>query len=1022
MTQFARPSSDQSAGSWTTSPLWSKIDEDISGGGSGDGTLITSDSVGNGANTTNADVKISTVTDPTLSSNHVIRVRWLCSDASRSLQAHIELWEGNPASGGTKRAEIISASNVGGTEVEASYTLSSGEADAITDYSNLYFRFWGQGTGGGPSRALQIEAAQFEVPDVAAPPTTVQLAFRGRNDDESESLASWKAAQNTNWSQPTNAQFRVRFEIEETAGGNADILARLEYNKNSAGWNPVNGSSAVVQSTASLKLINEDNTTNQLTASARSFVAGKVDESDGLTTQISINNQHTEFEFCISIIEGDVTNGDTIQLRVTNNGTALTTYTQTPSLTVQKLLDGAAKPVQNVLTTYESVATATSHTKSSVNVGSGSNRVLVVTVSTRQGPTTGVTFGGTALTKAVASINGTVETSIWFLINPSGTANVVITITSSGHAKSAIRVITGANQTAPIRRAIGNNYGFTGSMNTSIENIDDDLILDSIVGPDNGSGTTPTVGANQTSDFISGTSGDTRGASSRYTAAASALSSMQWTVRSEVWTHAVVAIRPADLALTPVSTTAVARIENLVALRDANIIRFENRIGLRATRAARLENNIGIRKTAQTYVESLVALRKQIGTDIESLIGLRDTTVINVESLQQVVVVTKEAIVNIESLLALRTTTAARLENLQALRTTSGIDIESLIALRTALVASLENLQEIEATQTIDYESITVIRHEINALIESLQALEAAASVDIESLLGILTSTEIDVESLIHVRLVQVIGAENQQEIAHSPAIDIENLAGLALPKALPVENLVGLEVAIPTHVESLIQLAIETGASLESLLGIRHQTVINVETLQVGGVVVAALINFESLQALRIPKALNLESLEPVLRLQSSTLEYLQGIEKSTSNLVESAQGIAHNIDLRVENITSLRFAKTQRIESLMRLAVARAFNLESLVGLLKVSILPLESLQGVPLVTKNALIPIESLQQLRDLTNISFESILPFTGLVPDIIVIDDSGQMIIVEADSDETQIVVVGTSDIVIVKDT
>ena len=171
MTQYARPDADQAVGSWTTAPLWSKVDDDISGGGTGDDVKIASDAVGNGSSTTNADLGLSILSDPVTDTGHILTVRWNNGGeggSGRNIIGHCELWEGVPGTG-TLRAEVAAPTLLGAdtTEVATTHTLTSGEADAITNYGDLFIRLWGSGSGPGPSRSLQVEAVQFEVPDAA---------------------------------------------------------------------------------------------------------------------------------------------------------------------------------------------------------------------------------------------------------------------------------------------------------------------------------------------------------------------------------------------------------------------------------------------------------------------------------------------------------------------------------------------------------------------------------------------------------------------------------------------------------------------------------------------------------------------------------------------------------------------------------------------------------------------------------------------------------------------------------------
>ena len=161
MAQFAVPDADQAANSWTTTPLWSKVDE----GTTGDDVLITSDAVANNTNTTNADLRLSNVTDPAVSTGHIIRARWLRDQsAARTMAGHCELWQGVPDTG-SLIASLDIDPDVGTTEVEDTYTLSGAEADNITDYDDLYMRLWGRGTAGGPSRILSVEFCELETPD-----------------------------------------------------------------------------------------------------------------------------------------------------------------------------------------------------------------------------------------------------------------------------------------------------------------------------------------------------------------------------------------------------------------------------------------------------------------------------------------------------------------------------------------------------------------------------------------------------------------------------------------------------------------------------------------------------------------------------------------------------------------------------------------------------------------------------------------------------------------------------------------
>lgn len=168
-----------------------------------------------------------------------------------------------------------------------------------------------------------------------------QAYFRGRNDDGTETTATWKAALNTNWSPRVDQAFRIRFLLQEESDlAEADLTFKLQYNKNSSGWLDVNSSSSNVRSTVSAIVADSSHTTQQLGAGTYVGSQNGFDSSDGVVGGsgmdfTAIVNQEVELEFCCRILSADTTRGDVIQLRIIKgDDTALATYTQTPSLTL----------------------------------------------------------------------------------------------------------------------------------------------------------------------------------------------------------------------------------------------------------------------------------------------------------------------------------------------------------------------------------------------------------------------------------------------------------------------------------------------------------------------------------------------------------------------------------------------------------------------------------------------------------------------------------------------------------------
>jgi hypothetical protein len=169
-------------------------------------------------------------------------------------------------------------------------------------------------------------------------PTLNQSAFRWRNDDGSESTATWKAAENTAITNVSTSEIiRIRMEVEETNGGATTVNARLEFSSDATSctngtWTALDTSTTAWRIIDSANITNGDPTTNQLTTSAKTFTAGRIfDTQNEDTTGVSLHNTHTEWEWAI---RGDGASGSTTyRFRITDSGTALNTYTNCAQLT-----------------------------------------------------------------------------------------------------------------------------------------------------------------------------------------------------------------------------------------------------------------------------------------------------------------------------------------------------------------------------------------------------------------------------------------------------------------------------------------------------------------------------------------------------------------------------------------------------------------------------------------------------------------------------------------------------------------
>ena len=164
---------------------------------------------------------------------------------------------------------------------------------------------------------------------------TTLTHFRGRNDDGDETTATWKAAEDTNWTQQVDTNFRVRFKVQNdtSAINNLDVL--LQYSLNGGAFTAVSATSSVIRSSASPNLADQANLTVQLTAGTGTFIgATSFDEVNGICGGTALDLTATgnmENEFCVQLRSADVVHGDSIQIRTINSdsGAPRTTYNVT---------------------------------------------------------------------------------------------------------------------------------------------------------------------------------------------------------------------------------------------------------------------------------------------------------------------------------------------------------------------------------------------------------------------------------------------------------------------------------------------------------------------------------------------------------------------------------------------------------------------------------------------------------------------------------------------------------------------
>jgi hypothetical protein len=154
MPQFGRPISDVSTGSWTTAPLWSKLDEAVAD----DADFARSP---DNANTT-AEVALSAVTDPGGDTGHIVRVRARKSASGGNDRTLVfQLYQG------AVQISVSSPITMTASFQNLALNLSSGSAASITDYGALRVRLVAGGTTGGSAanrRSVDVSFVELEVP------------------------------------------------------------------------------------------------------------------------------------------------------------------------------------------------------------------------------------------------------------------------------------------------------------------------------------------------------------------------------------------------------------------------------------------------------------------------------------------------------------------------------------------------------------------------------------------------------------------------------------------------------------------------------------------------------------------------------------------------------------------------------------------------------------------------------------------------------------------------------------------
>lgn len=222
----------------------------------------------------------------------------------------------------------------------------------------------------------------------AASPSTVQDHFRFKDDVGGETDTTWLAAEDTNISIGTNTNFRLRFSFYEANKVNASVSPRLEYKlalagacTDAVGWTTVTTSGLInaFALSASSNFAEPVATTQQLSSSEPGppgFVAGQLLEATNPGSSVTINGDSSEFSWNLTATSNALNNTAYI-FRITNNGTALNTYSVCPQVTTTL----PTKTVSGTVYTDEGTTTIGANKTVSLSIDGATSHVSAETAA-----------------------------------------------------------------------------------------------------------------------------------------------------------------------------------------------------------------------------------------------------------------------------------------------------------------------------------------------------------------------------------------------------------------------------------------------------------------------------------------------------------------------------------------------------------------------------------------------------------------------------------------------------------------
>jgi hypothetical protein len=422
-----------------------------------DVSSVTINATGNNTNT-EYGVDFPTPTgSPTVGANlqeFRVGVEEFDSGQSGTPQARIELWEnGSLIRAGTD-------TNVS-TYAVLSFKWNANEL-ATADGSLVQMKVIGTKSGGGPGarNTVRIGHMEWDV-DYSSSPFYTQSAFRGYLDSATTAGAlTTIAAQDVNWSQAGSVPFHIRFEIDNSGGGESAKQFRAYRQINAGGWSNITNTSTGIKMQPTNDCTSANGATgvgNILTTATSTFQDSIYVNNTGVITVDTDANSHIEYQICVELVPADLTSGDTVKVKVVNasDSSDIDAYTVTLTITYVSVVEGVGSASGSTVVISTSIVTAASP-------GSSAGAATVTSVGAPLFSGIGAADGVATVAGGGASISGSVG-------DTAGIATVAATSISTFSATgSSIGVATVAGTSIVTKASVGASNGIAVVAGVSI--------------------------------------------------------------------------------------------------------------------------------------------------------------------------------------------------------------------------------------------------------------------------------------------------------------------------------------------------------------------------------------------------------------------------------------------------------------------------------------------------------------------------------------------------------------------------